>query len=145
MSRRVAPFSSSLPPAPPVAVPPMGIGEKTGSEQRSGTMRDFVCKRRDTRPTLLRTHNGLCHIRFPSPFRSPSVILDLALSLPPSRTRVFLAPPTLSFLSCSLFPPLCNTAYGVPGEKVNTSAGDRSRKSFCASEPVSKSPSYKMH
>jgi len=25
---------------------------KTGSEQRSSTMRDFVCKRRDTRPTL---------------------------------------------------------------------------------------------
>lgn len=28
------------------------IREKTGSEQRSDTMRDFVCKRRDTRPTL---------------------------------------------------------------------------------------------
>lgn len=46
----------------------------------------------------LRAHNGLCHIRFPSPFRSPSVILYLALSLslPPSRARVLLARP-LSF------------------------------------------------
>lgn len=107
----------------------MGIGEKTGSEQRADTTRDFVCKRRDTRGPADPPRTMAYVIFAPRPSRpNPPRLVRLslsALSLTHSFTRYlslslspldFSVSLVLPFPSRSLFPPPA-ALYGVSREK----------------------------
>lgn len=105
----------------------MGIGEKTGSEQRADTTRDFVCKRRDTRGPVdpLRTMAYVIFVPCLSRSDPPLSfsLSSLSLTRPFTRSLSLSLSPRLQRFSCTAISILfslstpCSIVRGVSREK----------------------------